>query len=269
MVQKEGASATQEAVGLADHRGPCLERPGIAGDEEDKDQEEEEAQSQNKKSESNVTWILLLKQATISMIRGRGDEQSCVAPCEDCKMSSCEETNLVVVSVEQLQITESDQSGLGLILRLVSAAENKSVCDLRKQPLAKLLDKLHICEKKKTESASMTIYYYKTTDVTRKYSGIPVTLNFTGTNCYLACQEDKGKVVLKVEDCSSEQLRKIYRDDPKWRFVFYMMEMPDRSLEFESAKYSTWYICSQYEAGVAIMSNNTDGSGNFLFTISS
>ena len=48
-------------------------------------------------------------------------------------------------------------------------------------------------------SEKITIYSYKSSIVDKKEQGIPVVLNFTGSNCFLRCCREGDKVVLQVE----------------------------------------------------------------------
>ncbi|RXM99889.1 Cytoplasmic tyrosine-protein kinase BMX [Acipenser ruthenus] len=115
--------------------------------------------------------------------------------------------------------------------------------------------------------ANMTIYHYKSDYVDGPFLGTPVVLNFTKSNCFLCCDKDKDKVILKVDACHKEELRHISNDLPTWQFVFYMKANADNARRFESAKYRNWFLSEPLKGTVRMKPKEIESEQSFFFFI--
>ncbi|RXM32682.1 Cytoplasmic tyrosine-protein kinase BMX [Acipenser ruthenus] len=115
--------------------------------------------------------------------------------------------------------------------------------------------------------ANMTIYHYKSDYVDGPFLGTPVVLNFTKSNCFLCCDKDKDKVILKVDACHKEELRHISDDLPTWQFVFYMKANADNARRFESAKYRNWFLSEPLKGTVRMKPKEIESEQSFFFFI--
>ncbi|XP_029987070.1 uncharacterized protein LOC115417202 [Sphaeramia orbicularis] len=87
----------------------------------------------------------------------------------------------------------------------------------------------------------ITIYYYKSDF--KKFRGIPVVLNFTGSDCFLKCSKEEERILLQVEVCEKQKLQKISKsDEGTLSFVFYMKGDRTDDRTFESALHLGWFI---------------------------
>ncbi|KAF0042991.1 hypothetical protein F2P81_004328 [Scophthalmus maximus] len=113
----------------------------------------------------------------------------------------------------------------------------------------------------------MTIYYYKST---LPYRGMPVVLNFTGSNCFLRCCKEGERVFLQVETCEKQRLRQIsISNESDLSFVFYMSSGRTMETKFESALHLGWFIqISNTDSAVKMEHlDGKDGDHTFLFII--
>ncbi|XP_041067518.1 uncharacterized protein LOC121290734 isoform X2 [Carcharodon carcharias] len=101
--------------------------------------------------------------------------------------------------------------------------------------------------------AHVTIFYYKSNKILKPYCGMPVVLNFSKTNYFLVCHSEGNNVLLRIEESTSESLKKITEYSPNWRFIFYMKERQDGTLSFESAQHRGWFINNQWSKQVVGM----------------
>uniref|UniRef100_A0A8C2JX15 Interleukin-1 beta n=1 Tax=Cyprinus carpio TaxID=7962 RepID=A0A8C2JX15_CYPCA len=98
---------------------------------------------------------------------------------------------------------------------------------------------------KDTMSAKITLYYYT---ITTDCEGVPVVLNFSGTENFFCCTTKQGedKKILTVMNHNKKDLKRICPDDrEKWSLVFYMSCGRDNLRRFESALYRGWFIYTQ------------------------
>uniref|UniRef100_H3B449 Interleukin-1 n=1 Tax=Latimeria chalumnae TaxID=7897 RepID=H3B449_LATCH len=221
-----------------------------------------------KECEEESMLVVKLTQPSFSIVKGRGAQRSPGTTCMTCQKKDCDLHNVAVMSSTSLQ-TLTTKSGGNNFDNTVNYVPNSFIHHyyvltlyllmltgrpLRSLPYSSL----------GATSSYMTIYHYKSCPVENTFSGMPVVLNFTNTNCYLACVEENGNVILKIEDCSAESLRNISESSPFWHFVFYMKTSKDRNCRFESAKFKQWYIDSKYKPEVEMTRNSDDGSFYFL-----
>ncbi|XP_055040767.2 uncharacterized protein [Misgurnus anguillicaudatus] len=94
-----------------------------------------------------------------------------------------------------------------------------------------------------TMSAKINIYYHAVPRKTRP--GVPVLLNFTGTENFFACIKQGDERILSVTMYDLNKLRRISADDSeKWSLVFFMSQCLSGLYRFESALHSGWFIFS-------------------------
>ncbi|KPP70803.1 hypothetical protein Z043_110336 [Scleropages formosus] len=100
----------------------------------------------------------------------------------------------------------------------------------------------------KITQAKITIYYYKSDIVDGEFKGVPVVLNFSGTDCFLKCTDSDGKAVLSIENCEKSKLRSIStKDKDILAFVFYMKASQPDARHFESANCPGWCLSAKKE----------------------
>ncbi|KAL4656893.1 hypothetical protein GN956_G3924 [Arapaima gigas] len=103
------------------------------------------------------------------------------------------------------------------------------------------------------KSARITIYFYKYTDIYGPFHGIPVVLNFTGSEKFLKCSAKDNKVFLTVECYEKQKLLQFGCSDKDClSFLFYMKANQDGSKKFESAMHMGWFMkgfCNKVEMG--------------------
>ncbi|ROI16213.1 hypothetical protein DPX16_12331 [Anabarilius grahami] len=91
-----------------------------------------------------------------------------------------------------------------------------------------------------TMSAKITIFQCMATTDTK--SGVPVVLNFTGTDNFFCCTDEGGEIILKVTRYDKRKLNNPGDDQEKLAHVFYMSREPGGLLHFESAHHRGWFI---------------------------
>ncbi|XP_048855133.1 uncharacterized protein LOC125722912 isoform X2 [Brienomyrus brachyistius] len=124
------------------------------------------------------------------------------------------------------------------------------------------------------KSASITIFYYKTTLIEEPFRGIPVVLNFTNTDSFLRCQKSGDRVSVSVEvqrhhlrgKFEKQRLQRFSsRDEDAFSFVFYMMAARDSARRFESAVHGGWFMKAVDEiVGMGPLSPESESS-YFIF----
>ncbi|XP_026077838.1 uncharacterized protein LOC113055641 [Carassius auratus] len=92
-----------------------------------------------------------------------------------------------------------------------------------------------------TMSAKITIYRCNLTGSVTDGKGVPIVLNFTGTDNFLTCDSQDGEnIYLKVKVYDR---KKIYNHDPEiLSLIFYMSQDSDGLRYFESALYGGWFM---------------------------
>ncbi|XP_023656569.1 uncharacterized protein [Paramormyrops kingsleyae] len=116
------------------------------------------------------------------------------------------------------------------------------------------------------KSASITIFYYKTTLIEEPFRGVPVVLNFTDTDSFLRCQKSGDEVSVSVEEFEKQRLQRFSsRDEDAFSFVFYMRAAQDKARRFESAVHSGWFMKAVDETvGMGPLSPESESS-YFMF----
>ncbi|XP_051967748.1 uncharacterized protein LOC127632944 [Xyrauchen texanus] len=170
---------------------------------------------------------------SFSMVVSRGTDAD--NPCHNCGKTDCQ-FNEVVIKPETAEIASNSARIVKLMkersnLYLKSVLKNKYFTPSRQQIL--LNDSM---------SAQITIYYYMS-NALDCHAGVPVVLNFTGTNNFFRCTTEKDKKVLILMNYTKSELKKICAEDSeKWSFVFYMTSERDNLRRFESALHRGWFI---------------------------
>uniref|UniRef100_A0A8C1I957 Interleukin-1 beta n=1 Tax=Cyprinus carpio TaxID=7962 RepID=A0A8C1I957_CYPCA len=182
--------------------------------------------------------LLLVSMAgtRFSMVVPRGCDP--VNPCNCCGGMNCQ-FNEVVVLPATAEITFNSSR----ILKRVNEQTNvilKSV----------LMGKYVTPENqwmflRDTMSAKITLYYYT---ATMGREGVPVVLNFTGTENFFCCTTKQGedkKILTLVSHNKKDLINICPGDQEKWPLVFYMSSDGDNIRRFESALYKGWFIYTQ------------------------
>ncbi|XP_073682344.1 interleukin-1 family member A [Garra rufa] len=182
--------------------------------------------------------ILLVSMADTSfnMVVARGCDPD--SPCNSCGGMNCQFNEVVVLPVTA-EITFNSTK----ILRQVKEQKNLF---LKSFVMKKYVtpDNEHMFLRD-TMSAKITLYYYT---VSVECEGVPVVLNFTGTENFFCCTTKQGedKKMLTLVSQNKRELKNICPDDQdKWSLVFYMSCGRDNLRRFESALYRGWFIYTQ------------------------
>ncbi|KAK2874145.1 hypothetical protein QQF64_003915 [Cirrhinus molitorella] len=115
-----------------------------------------------------------------------------------------------------------------------------------------------------TKSAKITIFHgiFHGMVTNNCESGVPVVLNFTGTDNFLCCTIDEGKKVLTVK---TYDRKNISANDPeKSSLIFYMSQKCDGLRYFESVLYRGWYIHTVNDNIVKMGQGNNSSSSCFV-----
>ncbi|XP_036419059.1 uncharacterized protein LOC118802712 [Colossoma macropomum] len=195
--------------------------------------------------------------------------------------SNIDDEELLLVSMNETSIDFVSEGGCDPhgcnLSEVVVTAETCDVTSVGREYIKKFAKKQHwirLVQELNPQnffSAKITINYYISNILPDLGRGVPVVLNFTGSNTFLKCTLESGKVVLKTECCDERQLQKICKDNEQtWPFVFYFTTVKDSTQHFESAAHKGWFIQTTYPKIPVVMENRTEqNSGSFYFVISS
>lgn len=176
--------------------------------------------------------VVTMKKTSISVITGRSCDPK--QPCHECRVE-CEYNDIVMVT-ETSTVTLVPRGGG--ILRQLKTNEVHVEHSSSSMFMGSLCSQKSVYMSQSPER--ITIYYYKS-DITTK--GLPVVLNFTGSDCFLKCCWNGVKAQLQVEICEKQKLKSISKNDKQaLAYVFYMKSDPSRNTTFESAAHSGWFI---------------------------
>ncbi|XP_051870694.1 uncharacterized protein LOC127569811 [Pristis pectinata] len=227
--------------------------------------------------DKDKAWGLLvaLNHATVSIMQARGPHCSSGVVCTECKKKDCE-IHAVNVGSEVKPEVYCLEEGLspteccGMIMKVMNSDYPFLIHNERDQYLRPgSNNKRIVLSRQNSESAQVTIFYYKSNNIPKAYCGIPVVLKFSKTSCFLMCQSEGSNVLLRIEECTSELLKRIPEGSPQWRFIFYMKERQDGTLSFESAQYPGWFINNQWTQKRAEMKQTMEETLNadFIFIL--
>lgn len=212
--------------------------------------------------DDNVFFVSMTE-TSLTLVIARGCDPE--SPCHNCGRTDCQ-FNEVVVMPERAEIVFNGALIVNQVkernnLFLKSFIINRYITPWKEQLLLR-----------DTMSAKITIYYYKM-NVLDGTSGLPVVLNFTGTNNFFCCTTKEGdnKKILRVVCHDRSDLKNICADDPeKWSLVFYMSSTLDNLRRFESALHRGWFIYIQnVNSDEVEMQMQSEPSYNFYFVIES
>ncbi|XP_056324614.1 interleukin-1 family member A [Danio aesculapii] len=181
--------------------------------------------------------IVSMEDASFNMVVARGCDPD--NPCNDCGKTNCQLNDVVVlptnakISSCPSKVLHFKKENNNLFLK--SLFNEKYVSPNNRQ----------ICLNS-TMSAPITIYSYRVNSVDNP--GVPVVLNFTGTQNFFSCtvKQDGDTKILTVKSYSKSELKKICAGDTdKWSLVFYKSCGPDCFQRFESALHRGWFICTR------------------------
>uniref|UniRef100_A0A8C1YCH2 Interleukin-1 beta n=1 Tax=Cyprinus carpio TaxID=7962 RepID=A0A8C1YCH2_CYPCA len=180
--------------------------------------------------------LVSMAETKFSVVVARGCDP--YSPCNSCGGMNCQ-FNEVVVLPSTAEITLNSSR----ILMRIREQNNVFIKSF-------LMEKYVTPENqhmllKDTMSAKITLYYYT---ITTDCEGVPVVLNFSGTENFFCCTTKQGedKKILTVMNHNKKDLKRICPDDrEKWSLVFYMSCGRDNLRRFESALYRGWFIYTQ------------------------
>lgn len=182
--------------------------------------------------------LVSMTKTTVNVVAGRSCDPK--TPCHECKLT-CEYSDIVMVT-ESSTVTLVPRGG-GVTFRHLRTKE--AVVEHR--TTAKYIHPM--CAQKRVyvspnyppQNERITIYYYKSSDTSIK--GVPVVLNFSGSDCFLRCCMIEGRIQLQTELCEKQRLRSISSSDQQsLAYVFFMRSEPSRNTSFESALHRGWFI---------------------------
>ncbi|XP_054900791.1 uncharacterized protein LOC129369429 isoform X2 [Poeciliopsis prolifica] len=206
--------------------------------------------------ESRDLLVIHMTNTSITVVGTRG--------CSECEETGCTVNDIVMVA---------ESSTVTLVPRGdVSFRQEKLVEVLIKHvPTHRYLRT--ICSEKTVTSSpnpeKITIYYYKSNAMDKKFRGIAVVLNLTGSNCFLRCYKEGDRVLLQTETCEKQRLRQISKNDEcTFSFVFYMMSDRTKQRKFESALHKGWFIhIANSDLVEMAETDGESGDSSFLFII--
>ncbi|XP_033842803.1 interleukin-1 family member A [Periophthalmus magnuspinnatus] len=192
-------------------------------------------------AEESDLLVVSMKNTTISVMTGRSCDST--EPCPECSHKECLYDDVVMVA-ESSSITRVP-GGSG-------SFRHQKCNEVKVENVTSRLFLNSLCHEKQVYMSPhpdlITIYYYKSdrygpsSEV--KLRGMPVVLNFSGSNCFLKCsQDEENRVQLCVEICEKQKLKNISRRDRQaLAFVFYMKSERTGETTFESALHTGWFI---------------------------
>lgn len=226
------------------------------------------------KDEARVL-LVALNHFAVSVVRARGPHCSSGTLCPVCKQAECEIQHVNVsteskTEVYYLKEEASPNECCGMMMKVMNSDCPFLIHNDRDQYLRPGVCRRRIVlSRQNSESAQMTIFYYKSNKIPNPYHGLPVVLKFSNTNCFLMCHSEELNILLRIEECSSESLKNIAEGSPTWRFIFYMKEQQDGTLSFESARYPGWFINNEWNEKRAEMKKTVEETLNadFIFIL--
>ncbi|KAM4630493.1 uncharacterized protein ACJ7VT_000192 [Polymixia lowei] len=217
----------------------------------------------SKEGQEGDLLIIALTNTSITVVKGRGCDSG--APCQGCAGNGCTFKDVVMVTKSTSVTLVSRGSGS---FKQEKQMDNISIEHALSQKYLRSFC-LQGSPRVSPNPENITIYYYKSDCIERTFRGTPVVLNFTDSNCFLKCCKDGERVVLQVETCEKQKLKKISRkDEGTLSFVFYMKATRDRKRKFESALCHGWFIhiLDTETAAVGAMDKHGDDP-SFFFII--
>ncbi|XP_059393506.1 interleukin-1 family member A [Carassius carassius] len=180
--------------------------------------------------------LVTMAETSFSVVVGRGCDPD--SSCNSCGGINCQFSEVVILPAKA-EITFNSS-------RILMRIREQNNLFLKSFSMEKYVtpDDQHMFLKD-TMSAKITLYYYT---ITTDCQGVPVVLNFSGTENFFCCSTKQGedKKILTVMNHNKKDLKRICPDDrEKWSLVFYMSCGRDNLRRFESALYRGWFIYTQ------------------------
>ncbi|XP_037549103.1 interleukin-1 family member A [Nematolebias whitei] len=237
-----------------------------------REEEEEEGQEKETNTDKDVCpiedngedsdlLVITLTQTSISVVSGRGCNSE--GPCQGCHEKGCTFKDVIMVS-ESSSVTLVPRGDVSLKQTKLAEVFIKHV------PTHRFLR--GICSDRTLYSSpnpeKISIYYYKSNDMSPTFRGMPVVLNLTGSNCFVRCCKEGNKLFLQTEMCEKQRLRQISKSDQcAFSFVFYMKGDRTSRRQFESALYKGWFIQIANNNLVDVAEPKEEWDSSFLFII--
>lgn len=152
---------------------------------------EDMCKEENGESEQESDFVIVtMTKTSVSVLAGRSCDTT--DPCQECHGVGCNFSDVVMV-------TES--STVTLVPRGGGTFKKVKVFDASVEHVASHMFLRSLCLQKTVYASPnpemITIYYYKSDF--KKFRGIPVVLNFTGSDCFLKCSKEEERILLQVE----------------------------------------------------------------------
>ncbi|KAM8895230.1 uncharacterized protein AB9W97_011463 isoform 2-T2 [Spinachia spinachia] len=207
--------------------------------------------------------IVSMTKTSISVVSGRGCDSE--SHCQGSHGTGCTFNDVVVTSESSQVVLVSRGAGsFSQVMSLDSPIEHLG----SHQYLRGLCSQKTIYASPTPEE--MTIYFYKSSSFS-VFRGQPVVLNFSDSNCFLRCCKEGNAVLLQVETCDKQKLKKISKNDESaLAFVFYMKTDGTKERTFESALHADWFIKIDPTFANSVGMENLDarkGDESFFFVI--
>ncbi|XP_048090627.1 interleukin-1 family member A isoform X2 [Alosa alosa] len=207
--------------------------------------------------EDDILLLVEMVDTNMSVVRGRGCAHG--ETCEDCGGTDCNLDEVVMTSRR-----------VSLVARGISDFLHDKIQE--NIALEGLLSRLYVNPvgdqtRLKTNPAKITIYYYQSNHVDGSSKGVPVVLNFSGTDKFIRCSRhpDSLEAIINVTPYEKSKLKCISKEDHEsLAFVFYMKGGRARERIFESAHCEGFFIHSNNRAITATRQNMDD---TFYFII--
>lgn len=204
------------------------------GEEGDICTEEGGPQEEEEGDEAQSHFLIVsMKKTSILVVAGRSCDPT--LPCVECN-GQCHFTDVVMVN---------ESTSVTLVSRGPRVFSREKCNEAELEHIHSHLFMRSLCSQNSVYMSQsperITIYYYKFKPVSK---GLPVVLNFTGSECFLKCSRNEvDRVMLTVEVCDKQKLKKIsHSDHAALSFMFYMKSDPGRNTTFESALHQGWFI---------------------------
>ncbi|XP_007889843.1 uncharacterized protein LOC103177481 isoform X1 [Callorhinchus milii] len=226
--------------------------------------DEEEQNGDSGGCDKTQGLLVALSHAAISVVQGRGPKRPQGKVCSICNKNDCELHTIHVRSEAKAEVycvqeTLAPKDCCEMIMKVVRSDCPYLIRNEYDQCLRPGNERKKIVlSRQDSDSAQMTVFYYKSNVIPNPFGGIPVVLNFLKTNCFLACHCEGNNVLLRIEECTSTSLKSIRKDSSYWHFMFYMKQQFDGSCSFESAKYRQWFINNQTTRRIAEMKRTVE-----------
>ncbi|XP_048458503.1 uncharacterized protein LOC125484343 [Rhincodon typus] len=150
--------------------------------------------------------LVALNRASLTIVQGRGPLCSSGVVCPVCKEKECN-IHTIAVSSEaksELYYLEEQMSPgdcCGMIMKVMNSEYPFLIHNERNQYLRPgNCYQTIVLSQQVPESAQLTIFYYKSNKILKPYCGLPVVLNFSKTNYFLACKTEGSNVLLRIEN---------------------------------------------------------------------